>query len=214
MANRVLRGWQRMRKQVDDVDTLRIHQTGPHSIVSDTSVDWSNPWLALSLNDPLGLNSIEKKLEKKEIGTLNQTPHTPEFGSSPAWLGESLSPYGWTDEDGTLKQVDSPSWRGSFAHRGINKGRSSSHWTSTPKGITTKENESTWTLQLLVAIVLVVGGWYAHLDHTSVAQQMQLVYHSAMSQDLSNRLVPVLRKLTSAHPQLLPLLSSGYKAVP
>ncbi len=218
MTERFLRFWHR-HNQTSQLDTPDIYMSKNHSISSETPVDWSNPWLALSVNTARGFVTMHKELEKRESHTPEQPIFVPKSSSSPAWLGETLSPYGLADEDGTLKQVDSPSWRGSFAHRRFGGRRPQSTSTTMGRSSTamrqsTKEKGSTWTLQLLAALILVTGGWYAHLDHTSLAKRMQNVYQSALSQDLTERLLPVLRHLTRADPQLLSMLSPKSKTTP
>lgn len=167
-----------------------------------TQNDEDNPWFQRSED------SYEIDREASPYRTM-QTP--PGIGQSVRWLSDSSSPYGFSDEDGTLKQVDSQNWRSAFgksSQRGFVSGtRASSRWQK-GRGRTQKSpmlSSSTWLLQTLAAVVLVAAGVYVTKNPAPVAQRVHSIYESAFSKDYSPDVVPAVETFLQDHHVNLPV---------
>ncbi|MCL6592490.1 MAG: M23 family metallopeptidase [Alicyclobacillus sp.] len=132
--------------------------------------------------------------------------------ASPRWLQEESSPYGFVDDDGTLRQADMGPWRGSGWRRRRSRfvpatGRSAARQRTVDRA------GSPWFLQAVCAIGLVAVGVYAHRVDTPWAQQVQTVYASMFKQDYTGSLWPAVARVLSDHhlalPGSLPLPGAG-----
>lgn len=156
------------------------------------------PWLALAsgshAQEPVG-NMYPSNVKDPTWGTWVDAE--PEEAAQSVhsgrgrWLSEVSSPYGFSDEDGTLKDIESPNWRRTpslrrpkrfVARSGDN--RSSGHRQDS-RDVVPRKSGSTWVLQLVVAVVLTLCGAYAHTAQTPAAHAMNRLYTDAFHTDES-----------------------------
>ncbi|MCL6593492.1 MAG: M23 family metallopeptidase, partial [Alicyclobacillus sp.] len=131
--------------------------------------------------------------------------------TSPRWLHEESSPYGFVDDDGTLRQTDMGPWRGSGWRRRRRFVPSTGR--PTKRQGAADPSGSPWLLQAICAIGLVAVGVYAHRVDTPWAQQVQSVYASMFKQDVTGTLWPTVARVLQEHhlalPASLPLPGAG-----
>ncbi len=159
-----------------------------------TEIDEENPWFALQ-NRP---TDMEFRQGYAPGGITNH---------STRWMGDDSSPLGFSDDDGTLKQLDHPVWRQAFGtkrktNRFVPRDRSSSRWQSAGARSSSQvlnSRGSTWLLQTVAAAVLIAGGLYAQRVHTPLANQVDGIYQSAFNQDDAPAILPAIDSFLSNH---------------
>lgn len=171
-----------------------------------------NPWMTLQQNQQTNRSDSKSNWE-----TMPSASHE---GSSPTarWLGEETSPYGFSDDDGTLKQVDSANWRRNLAKKRpqqfVPAGRTpSTRWQGGPSngrsGAVGKRTTSTWMFQMVCAVVLVGGALYAHQSGSPTAQKVQSVFKDMFQQDYSQSALPAVQHFFDAHHISVPAFGSA-----
>lgn len=146
-----------------------------------------NPWLELSAaRGPIISNATMAQVRHGEVdGGSSATT------IAPLWASDTRSPYGFTDDDGTLRQVENSSWRNAFgakSSRFVPATGSTSRWQVGPRNSTLPPERfasSTWTLRIAAAVVLVAGGYLATHSNSPLADKIKPVYESAFSTDYS-----------------------------
>lgn len=158
-----------------------------------------NPWFALQR---------PSQHEEAEGGFVRDSAQTGSR-STARWLSDS-SPYGFSDEDGTLKQVDSPNWRKAFGDSNRQRfvpNSGSARW----QGLGQKPQRrkpstgSTWLLQTVAAVALVLGGLYVSHAPGQLAQRVDSVYKSAFAKDYSAGAIPAVETFLQDHHVNLPV---------
>jgi murein DD-endopeptidase MepM/ murein hydrolase activator NlpD len=197
----------------------RFQKRSPESGVKPA--DENNPWFELHA----GGGSNARHSEVEPAGWLQRDGGAVWTGykTSPRWLSDTSSPYGFSDDDGTLKQTDSSNWRNMFGagrRRGFvptakTKGKSSRWQTSgTPGGGGTSPNRGdTWLLQTLAAAVLVIAGVYAHNTPGKAADQIRGLYQTAFQTDYSQEAIPAVEQLLNRYGVSLPVFGSSTGAI-
>jgi murein DD-endopeptidase MepM/ murein hydrolase activator NlpD len=158
----------------------------------ESVIEEENPWFALQDKEP-----------SRTVASGAATHRTPV-----RWMTDESSPNGFSDDDGTLKQIENPVWRRAFGNKRSTKGRfvpresTSSRWTSGASQSRTHGSGtrgSTWLMQTVAAAVLVAGGVYVHHMHTPMATQVGDVYQSAFTKDDSIQLWPAVDTFLTNH---------------
>ncbi len=133
--------------------------------------------------------------------------------SSARWLSESVSPYGFSDDDGTLKQIDRHAWQRAFGggQRKRFVAQQNGRWQSGSGGSssgTSSVGGGTWLLQAVAAAVLVAAGVYANrVPDTPLSQTLQSAYRFAFATDYSGRALPLLESVLARVHVSVPILS-------
>ncbi|MCL6631621.1 MAG: M23 family metallopeptidase [Alicyclobacillus herbarius] len=152
-----------------------------------------NPWLSLH---------TQNAKHRPETGTDTRAVYT-------RWLSEESSPYGFADQDGTLKQVDSRTWqrvsRQSNSRRFVASAGNRRRVSASGRPRT----ESTWMLQSVLAVLVIAGGWYGAHAKTPVAHQMEAVFQRAFMSDYSDKVTGTFRRFASAYHIDLPAFGAS-----
>lgn len=172
----------------------------------------SNPWLSLQPNGGQ---------EPSHVGTESSSAATPgtERHASPRWLTAQSSPYGFADDDGTLKQVDGANWRkmfGATESKRFVPNRDNKRWqTNSGPGAksSVSHSEGTWLLQTVAAMVLVAAGIYAHNTKGELSTKIEGWYASAFSADYSNVALPAVQQFLANHHIALPVFQGNAGAI-
>jgi murein DD-endopeptidase MepM/ murein hydrolase activator NlpD len=178
-----------------------------------------SPWLELHATGGSPGSAVPENdsRDQREGGTAPTRAKT-----SPRWLSDTSSPYGFSDDDGTLKQTDSSNWRNMFGGRSRgfvptaqSKG-SSSRWktSATPRnsGLSPNRGE-TWFLQTLAAAALVVAGVYAHNTPGRASDQIRAWYQMAFQTDYSQEALPAFEQFLNQHGVALPVFRTNTGAI-
>lgn len=168
----------------------------------------SNPWLSLQTDGDKDPSQIGVE------SSIAATPETERRSSPPRWLTDQSSPYGFSDDDGTLKQVDGANWRkmfGATQSKRFVPNRDNKRW-QTSSGAGSKPSaphaEGTWLLQTVAAVVLVAAGIYAHNTKGELSTKIEGWYASAFSVDYSNVALPAVQQFLDNHHIALPVFQS------
>ncbi len=197
----------------------RLQKRSPESDAEPA--DENNPWFELHAG--ASSNASPSQAEPGDWLPRDGGPVTTGAKTSPRWLSDTSSPYGFSDEDGTLKQVDSSNWRNMFGtgrRRGFvptakSKGNSS-RWqpSGTPGTSGTSPNRGdTWLLQTLAAAVLVVAGVYAHNTPGKASDQIRGLYQTAFQTDYSDKAIPAVEQVLNRYGVSLPVFGSRTGAI-
>lgn len=170
--------------------------------MTSVEVEEENPWFRLARESNSSSGQAQTEDFQSEVQVRDNPLRDEEPGIKARWLGEGGSPYGFSDEDGTLKQLDSSNWR-----RILNSNRKQrfvpveSRWqgTSSRNLAPTEKTGSTWMFQSILAVGLVALGVYASHTQTALAAKVDSVYKSVFSQDYSTTVVPAIDNFLSAH---------------
>jgi len=196
-------GWMPLRRLGQIVNRVRERSSAPMTEPED-----ENPWFRLA-REP---NRSYDRMQTNNSSVIPSPPLPEPAGQGTRWVGEGVSPYGFSDEDGTLKQLDSPNWRRSLP--AVKKQRFipiSSRW-QTPQSPTTslpvRKSGSTLVLQSAFAVALVALGLYAQQGQSSLASTLQRTYRSVFSQDYSGTVLPVVENFLSSHHLSFPAWAS------
>jgi murein DD-endopeptidase MepM/ murein hydrolase activator NlpD len=154
-----------------------------------------NPWLSLH-------TSAATRQTHSDLP--DPAPPVASRATYAQWLSEESSPYGFSDEDGTIKQVDSRNWRRvatpSRGRRFIATPSNANRQTGVKrKTLATSAGGSTWLLQGAFALALVGIGWYAEQAHGHLAKQVSGIYQRAFADDYSPRLLAAIDRFASEH---------------
>lgn len=191
--------WMPLRRLGQVVSGLR----GPSSAPAAEPED-ENPWFRLARAS----NLSHDRLEQSKSIVVQSVPISEPPHKEARWAGDGVSPYGFSDEDGTLKQLDSPNWRRLLP--AVKKQRFvpvTSRWQppqSPVTGSSSAKNGSTWVLQSVFAVALVALGLYAAQGQSTLATTLQRTYRSVFSQDYSGTVIPVVESFLSSHHLSLP----------
>jgi murein DD-endopeptidase MepM/ murein hydrolase activator NlpD len=179
-----------------------------------------NPWLEPHGTGGSPRHAVPEQAvrEQRDGGTVSTRAKT-----SPRWLSDTSSPYGFSDDDGTLKQTDSSNWRNMFGtgrSRGFvpttqSKG-SSSRWktSAVPRNSGWSPNRGeTWFLQTLAAAALVVAGVYAHNTPGKASDQIRALYQMAFQTDYSQEALPAIEQFLDSHGVALPVFRTSTGAI-
>ncbi|QQE77003.1 peptidoglycan DD-metalloendopeptidase family protein [Alicyclobacillus sp. SO9] len=171
-----------------------VHQTEHESETEYESVE-DNPWFQTRGEQPDDVHSDKSRNAQSPRGR---------------WLYDDGSPYGFSDEDGTLKQVDSANWRRAFgkpSKKGFNaRSGTGSRWQGQTPGVKSRSaTGSTWLLQSLAAVALVAGGLYVSHAQGPFVKQVDGVYRDAFTQDYSSKAVPAMETFLQNHHVNLPV---------
>lgn len=168
----------------------------------EAAMDDENPWFALQ----------HKASNEGNNHSVTSAPVR--------WLTDESSPNGFSDDDGTLKQVDNPVWRRAFGSRNANsgrfvpRGRSPSRWQTDSKDRTAAPSRgSTWLMQTVAAAVLVAGGFYVNHMHTPISATVGGVYHSAFSKDDATELWSSVDAFMTSHHVPVPTALNIHTAI-
>ncbi|MCF8563558.1 M23 family metallopeptidase [Alicyclobacillus tolerans] len=198
-------GAHRQNQRLDDMDA------------KGEQIDEDNPWF---FRRPDAAQPVQaaKGESISSSSVIEDAPSGKERGSAP-WLGEP-SPYGFSDEDGTLKQVESANWRRTGSR--LNRRRfvpaaqsranlkTNSRWQTPPASRAPAASAgSTWLLRTVLATGVVALGLYASHSHTPWAGRVKGVYTEAFSQDYSSRALPAIENFLSQHHITVPVLSTA-----
>jgi|GEM_PF-4574937 len=126
------------------------------------------------------------------------------------WLSDNASPHGFSDEDGTLKQVDSQNWRTGFGRsnsRFVPGQAGQSRWQGSHRSVAKPRmlSSTTWFMQSMAALAMVAGGFYVSRTPGNVTNEVHQVYVNAFSQDYSSQLVPAVETFLQDHHVNLPV---------
>lgn len=167
-------------------------------VQSDPEED--NPWFRLARESSW---SPEESNSSSDTAQSNDASEHVSSRGKARWLSEGGSPYGFSDEDGTLKQLDSSNWRRLMsANRNQRFVPVNSRWQEPPSSNTESSIEktgSTWLLQSVFAIGLVALGLYASNTHTALAAKVDSAYKTVFAQDYSSAVIPTISNFLSAH---------------
>lgn len=183
-----------------------------------------NPWLLLHQNagrsqaDAGGSTRAQLPIVTALSGRSGAMPPITEAESvaagHPRWVSEGASPYGFSDDDGTLRQTETGNWRRAFGERPF---ESDAHERNarfhTRTHASRPRPRSTWFLQAIAAAVMVVGGLYAVHNHSSVALEARGVYQSAFEKDDSSTVGLATVQFLSAHHIHVPAFASNFGAI-
>lgn len=166
---------------------------------AQVEADEDNPWFRLARES--SWSTIESENSDLRQDLPSEVHQNPE--GRVRWVNDGTSPYGFSDEDGTLKQVDSSNWR-----RMLGRNRTQrfvpveSRW----QGVASRNQEwpvqrtgSTWLLQSLFAVGLVGLGLYASHSQTALASEVQSVYKSVFTKNYSTMAGPAIDQFLSTH---------------
>jgi len=161
------------------------------------AVDDDNPWLTL---------------REKRMADNAQPPYIgKQANPSSRWVRQSAAPslYGFADEDGTMRQVDSSTWQAPFTQSTANN--SSRRFVpkrasrgSVPQTPARPNTSSPWMWQTICAAALVVGGLYVHHGQTAIAQKISGVYSYTFATDYTSQTWPVVDRFLVNHHIALP----------
>lgn len=217
---RPLRGW-----RIHEIITSSDPNEGPiDSEKPDMGPipDSDNPWLLLHAGDR---NTVMPPLEAQVRRTPSQPPaQVLETSATPVpsagrttvrWLNEGGSPYGFSDEDGSLKQGDSDTWRRAFSgtRAGTEAAPARTDSSGRPPRGTGATGPSTWFLQALAAAAVVVVGLYSVHNQSTAATDIRDIYQTAFSQDQGSGLWQRSQRFLSSHHLGIPLLSTNFGAI-
>jgi hypothetical protein len=169
--------------------------------------DEENPWFAIHKQTHTSENQPEPYTEVP-IADSQGIGHV---GPGVRWLSEDHSPYGFSDDDGTLKQIENSNWRKLFGSP-RKKRFTPVSMAQQPSGLSAKNNQvkvferngSTWLMQTVAAAALIGVGIYAHSGHTGLAKKVQSVYRSAFQTDYTLTAMPAVERYLTAHHISLP----------
>lgn len=166
--------------------------------------DRDNPWLTI----PPAANAVMSDRHAQATTTLPQD-------EAPRWLSDVASPYGFSDDDGTLKQLDSTTWRRAFgtrrSKRTVDQMGSRGAGQTDPRGVLPTEVSapgSLWLMQTACAVAIVAGGFYAAHGQSRVAQQLHDAYQRTFSTDFESTAAPAVRQFLQSHQLTIPTLST------
>ncbi len=136
--------------------------------------------------------------------------------STSQWLGEVTSPYGVSDEDGTLRQAENGKWRSLFGgHRtkrfvarpapgnrevqiprtsgpDPNKPAKTSEVFEKPKAVSKGSLSSLIMGQTILAMAMVLGIVYVSKSHFPAAVQLKSFLNTVYHEDYSKAVVPTI----------------------
>ncbi|WDL96996.1 M23 family metallopeptidase [Alicyclobacillus sp. ALC3] len=188
----------------------------PNQIQNPLTDEPDNPWLLLhdtSANPPMPpIESARRHLAEPSVYRTDvPTPTFDQSSQRVRWLSEASSPYGFSDEDGSLKQGDADTWRKAFS--GSSQQPSEAVRAAGGRKPPTSAGPSTWWYQLVAAAVLVAGGVYSVHAHTAVAADVRGVYQSAFAQDQGTALWTRVNRFMVNHHIAIPGLSTNFGAI-
>lgn len=204
---RPLRGWRALRRQVSGDETP---DSGGAPAAGETSAQTreDNPWLLLHERER---NPAMPPLET----TLSQaqdvaSPPVPERRPGVRWKGATGSPYGFSDEDGSLKQEDVDTWRRAF---GAQKPVAEGAMAGPPRRRSRLSGPSLWLLQTVIAAIITALGVYSVHDHSQLATGLKSVYSDAFTQDDETVLWTGVQQFLEQHHLRVPVLSTAFGAI-
>lgn len=195
-------------------------ESSPEPVHGDADNPLDNPWLLLHQGDanppmPPVEPAFRPALHNSALDSGNAQRVTstqpPSTSKRVRWLSEASSPYGFSDEDGSLKQGDADTWRRAFS--GV--GDESHTPVSTPGGRRppTSPGPSTWWYQLVAAMAVVALGIYSTHGHTALASDVEGVYQTAFAQDDGTALWKRADQFILNHHIAIPGLSTNFGAI-
>ncbi|SFU89474.1 murein hydrolase activator EnvC family protein [Alicyclobacillus macrosporangiidus] len=157
-----------------------------------------NPWFAPRSGAPAGDAAGDPDRKSRRPGSAR-------------WLGADASPYGFSDEDGSLQQVEGANLRRSF---GTARSRRFVARTGRIPSVNRAVKRDpagggTWLLQTVCAMGLVAAGLYAHDSQGSIADEIQRVYHSMFTEDYSTLSMPAVKQFLDDHGVSIPAFWTG-----
>lgn len=179
----------------------------------------ANPWLSMHSQTRTDTNlqaAAVSEYRPSPDGNRKMPPLTTQEvaqAGAPRWLSEASSPYGFSDEDGTMRQTETGTWRRSYSggrFTPTTRDRSGGGQGGRNGAIPPK---STWFLQAVAAAVLVVAGVYAVHNQSSFASDVRGVYHSAFAKDDSAVVWSKTNQFLTAHHVHLPGFTSTFGAI-
>lgn len=174
-----------------------------------------SPWMLLAASGGQERRGADTRMEDEDRAF--QATHAAKPGAKPQrqsriqnssgnsrWLSEMNSPYGFLDEDGTQKEIDSKTWRRVQQPRKARRfvprtAQASSNPSPTAAPASQRPGGSTWVMQLVVAIALAGCGIYAHSQNTTVAADLNRVFENAYTTDYSTQALPTLSNFLASH---------------
>lgn len=180
-------------------------------LVAETSPAIQHEPISLMANpmQEIPLKGQKEKLDDMTTDSANIAPSRWVTGEiSP------FSPYGSMDDDGTLRQVESHTWRNPLTKRGINSGRfvptakkTSSLSQSKPMSM---DAGSSFMWKMVAAVFLVALGVFATRSQNPIAGRIRTEYNRMFSVDFSHSVTPIFSDfIKKLH---IPMISFGASA--
>lgn len=152
---------------------------------SQSSTEEENPWLNLRA--------------KKSVSALssrwNEAPTPPSL-------------YGFVDEDGTLRQIDTAAWEKTFTKPRVTNSKRFVPVRATPTSATPATSTSRWMWQFIIAVVVVASGIYAHHGTSPAATKLFNVYQYTFGTDYTEKTWPVISNYLVEHHIAIPTFGS------
>ncbi|WP_067932996.1 M23 family metallopeptidase [Alicyclobacillus kakegawensis] len=114
------------------------------------------------------------------------------------WLSDESSPYGFADQDGTLKQVDSRTWQ-RVTPRTHKRFVASTTQPRKTSGLTRQKSETTWLLQGLLAVVMIGLGWYGVHAKSPFGHQVKAAFERAFADDYSGQVTAAFDRVAEKY---------------
>ncbi|WP_067926592.1 murein hydrolase activator EnvC family protein [Alicyclobacillus shizuokensis] len=124
------------------------------------------------------------------------------------WLSEESSPYGFADQDGTLKQVDSRTWQ-RITPRTHKRFVASSSTARKTSGSTRQKSETTWLLQGFLAVVMIGLGWYGVHAKSVLGHQVKATFERAFADDYSSQVTAAFDRIAEKYHLNVPVLGTA-----
>lgn len=163
--------------------------------------DEPTPWLTMQSRTPESSESSPTAIEAAK-GRGKAAPSR--------WVRDEASPYGFVDDDGTMRQVENPTWRRAFSSRRSKPGQfvpaniRKTLQVRRPGDSTPRRRGSALLWQTFLAAVLVCCGLYAHQSQQPIAANVEDVMAKVFQTDYTGQVTPALERILERYHIVLP----------